>query len=785
MRSGGLLRWGLGAIAVAALSLASAGSASAAVTGGADELRTGWYPDEPSLTPSLLSGGSFQRVFKDTLTGQIYAQPLIANGTLLVVTEDNWAYGLDPVTGAQRWKASFGTPVNAADKGIECPDLKPHIGITGTPVIDAGTGVAYFVSNRYVSGATGPIAWYMHAIELDSGKELPSFPVQIKGEAQNLKGVKFEATQELQRPALLLMNGVVYAGFGSHCDKTPYEGWLAGVSTAGQLRALWASTANGGGIWQAGGGLVSDGPGQILFSTGNGFLGAASPPKGPGSSPPEGRLGESVVRVQEQPEGHLKATDFFSPADNKLLDEGDIDIGSSAPIGLPSPQFGTLAVPRLLVQEGKDGYVYLLNRDSLGGMGQGTGATDQVVQKLGPYGGVWGAAAVWPGDGGYLYIPSVAPPGSAEGSTNHLRFFKSGVDEKTGNPTLSLAATSPEAFAFGSGSPIVTSSATTSGTAVMWITLCPTTSCSSATLRAYSPVPIGKEALALLWEGQIGNASKFSRPSASDGHVYLGNRDGEIFAYSGPSLTPSVASLDLGQGPVGGQLSGQVTFTNTGTRLTVKAVRAPAPPFEATGLPAAGTVIEPGEVISVGVAMRSNAAGSFTGSLGLSTEAGDTNIALSGAATAPAPVVPVGAPRASTPTVTSAALVGAAAGQASFGASAEAPALLTRLQIRLPSSRRGRRHHAALIGYTLSAPAIVELTIYRRVTAAHCQPGARSCVRWVRTRFRLRVAGHAAANLLALSLAALAPGDYRLTATPIARSGARGLAHHVRFRALR
>ena len=99
-----LSRWGVAIIAVAMLALAGAGSARAEVTGAADNLRTGWYPDEPSLTPELLSSGSFKEVFQTPLQGQIYAQPLTANGTLLVATEDNWVYGLNPVTGAKLWE---------------------------------------------------------------------------------------------------------------------------------------------------------------------------------------------------------------------------------------------------------------------------------------------------------------------------------------------------------------------------------------------------------------------------------------------------------------------------------------------------------------------------------------------------------------------------------------------------------------------------------------------------------------------------------------------------------
>jgi hypothetical protein len=373
----------LGLTAATVAVLVFARPASAEVTGAADSLRTAWYRAEPFLTPPFVTRERFKQAFNDELTGQIYAQPLVANGTLLVVTEDDWAYGIDPVTGARRWERRVGTPVNALEAPVECTDVQPHVGITGTPVIDTERNVAYFVANEIVEGQ---VAWRMHAVDLANGNEAAGFPVTIQGNAQNLAGVRFEAGQELQRPALLLMNGVIYAGFGSHCDKPPFEGWIAGVSSSGQLTTLWASAVHGASIWQSGGGLISDRPGQIVFTSGNGGEGPGEfdPPPGPGGAPPEGRLGESVVRVQAQPGGGLRAIDFFSPFNRAMLDESDIDLGASAPVALPSEYFGTANVPDPLIQEGKYGTVYLLNRDSLGGTAQGPGGTDNAVQELGP-----------------------------------------------------------------------------------------------------------------------------------------------------------------------------------------------------------------------------------------------------------------------------------------------------------------------------------------------------------------------------------------------------------------
>ena len=84
---------------------------------------------------------SLTLLWADGLAGDM-AQPLVANGTLFVVTEDDMAYGLDPVTGAVRWGKKFGTPVSYTEitEGKEvCPDIKPHIGITSTPVIDTAS----------------------------------------------------------------------------------------------------------------------------------------------------------------------------------------------------------------------------------------------------------------------------------------------------------------------------------------------------------------------------------------------------------------------------------------------------------------------------------------------------------------------------------------------------------------------------------------------------------------------------------------------------------------------
>ena len=179
------------------------------------------------------------------------------------------------------------------------------------------------------------------------------------------------------------MDGVVYAAFGSHCDITPWQGWVFGVSTAGAVKARWVAnaTGNGAGIWQSGAGLTSDGPGTILLSTGNG--GAPTTPT-PGNTPAgePRRVGRAPARAGRR----LAEADRLLRAlrRRRRSTTWDADFASGGVTGLPDEYFGTPALPHLAVAVGKEGYVYLLNRDNLGGIGQGPAGSDKVVQRHRP-----------------------------------------------------------------------------------------------------------------------------------------------------------------------------------------------------------------------------------------------------------------------------------------------------------------------------------------------------------------------------------------------------------------
>ncbi|HEV7585714.1 MAG TPA: choice-of-anchor D domain-containing protein, partial [Solirubrobacteraceae bacterium] len=602
--------------------LASAGQVLAeGVTNSGDDLRDGWYPEQQSLTPQLVSGGTFGQLWATTVEGQVYAQPLLSNGTLLVATENNKAYGLDPANGSVRWSSTlgFGTPWKPADIG--CADLTPNIGVTSTPVIDQSTNTAYMTHKTYASGSSGPGRWYMDAIDMTNGAERAGWPVQLSGAAQNQPSMTFQPTTQMQRPGLLLLNGVIYAGFGSHCDISPWQGWIFGVSTAGTVKARWITVPsnNGAGIWQSGAGLTSDGPGTLMFSTGN--LGAPSS-AAPGHSPPSS-LGEAVVRLNVQSDGTLKAADFFAPYNAPELDTWDADFASGGVTALNDEFFGTPTIKHLGVAVGKEGYVYLLNREDLGGFRQGVGAADKVVDRIGPYGGVWSRPAVWPGDGGWVYIPT------AYSNNGFLRVYQYGLSG-TGQPTISLQASSSDAYGFSSSAAVVTSDKTTSGSALVWIIWAPNGGGAGAQLRAYDPIPVAGKPV-LRWSAPIGTSSKFATPGVGAGRIYVGTRDAKVLGFGSPVTPPLTGSAtNFPTTTIGKSSEKTLTLTATNTLTVTKLTSSSSQFTVGAPTPALPAQLTAGQTIRVPLTFAPTQTGPLGGTLSAETTQGATSFSMAG-----------------------------------------------------------------------------------------------------------------------------------------------------------
>jgi hypothetical protein len=605
---------------------ATAASAADLTTVSVDNTRAAWDKAQPDLAPATV-GASFAPMFTAQLDGQVYAQPVVFGSTVVAVTENDSIYGIDADTGAIKWQRNVGLPFPAS--AIPCGDLTPTIGFTSTPVVDAA-GWVYAVGKTYDGIDPHHSRFALYAFSVATGAIKTGWPadgVTIAGTASNDPAATLGPFNLNQRTGLLLLNGVVYAGFGSNCDVPPYRGWIAGISTStAALTTLWTDEANTvtndpeAGIWSAGGGIASDGPNQLLTSSGNGV----SPAVGPGTAPPS-TLGNSVFRLAVQANGSLKATDFFTPANVDDLNRNDLDLGSSSPSVLPD-SFGTPSHPHLMVQGGKEGKLYLFDRDKLGGRAQGAGGTDAVVGTISFPTGMWGHTATWGGDGGWVY-------GSMAG--DKLFALKRAVDG-AGNPQLVPTGTSTDTFGFGSGSPVVTSNGSTSGSALVWVVRSPDGAGTGSDLRAYDAVPVNGT-LQLRWKSPTFRAAKFSVPATSNGRVYVGTRDNTLLGFKS-SAPPALAGnpVNFANTKTAQTRVANAVFTASKS-VTVNSLTISGAPFtKGTAAPALPVTLAAGKTVTVPITFAPTVAGNFTGTLTAATSAGSFALTLSGTGTAAA-----------------------------------------------------------------------------------------------------------------------------------------------------
>ena len=590
-------------------------TANNTITQAADETRTGWFPNQPLLDPATVGSGNFKRLFKTELqpglSQQVLAQPLVLGSQVLVATEANNLYLVDALTGVVTSSRNLGPTFDAA--AIGCGDVVPTVGITGTPVVDTTSNTAYFYSKNSAAD------WTLHAVSTNDLSERPGFPVTISGSAQNDPTVVFNQTYELQRTGLLLMNGVVYAGFGSHCDVGPYRGWIIGVTTAGVIRTRYTTLANssatsGGGVWMSGAGLATDGPGQILFTTGNG---AGNPYTNPlaGNTPP-GDLQNAIGRVVLQADGSLKTTDFFAPYNAIAL--GNEELGSGGIVVLPA-QFGTPAIPHLAVTGGKAATLFLVNRDNLGGFAQGPGGSDAALAAIPLGGSSWSRPGVWPGDGGYVYV---TVNGGTTTTGYNLQAFKYGTDA-SGKPTLTMVGKAPDNVGFFAGSPIVTSNGLASGSALVWMTNL------TAELRIYDAVPVAG-VLNIRFRDSYGASAKFTTIGMGAGVGYFGTGDGYLVAYG--AGTPSVSGSPVAFGPISVGQGKTLTATITANQnVTINGLSSSSTAFT-LGAPSSPLPVNltAGQTLTVPVTFTPAAATGYTATLSVTTSSTPGALTMTG-----------------------------------------------------------------------------------------------------------------------------------------------------------
>jgi hypothetical protein len=337
-----------------------------------DNNRTGWDQHESVLTPANVSSKTFGLLQTVTLDDQVDAQPLMTPGVLItagnnqgthdvvyVATENNSVYAIDAHSGTVLLSPNFGTPVSWP---LGCNNNGPNVGINSTPVIDPNSNTLYVMI--YTQDPSGP-AYRLHALDL--GSLTDKVAPQVVAASHTLTDgstFTFNATYQRQRPALLLANGSVYAGFGSFCDfgANLSRGWLLGW-TAGSLTPFPSNQVNDqqatspdtfflSSIWMSGYGPATDDAGNILFVTGN-----SDPDTYDGIT----NLQESVVKMSPT---LTTVMDVFTPSNQVNLDQWDADFGSGGVLILPD-QPGT--TPHLAVAAGKMGTMFMMNEDKLGG----------------------------------------------------------------------------------------------------------------------------------------------------------------------------------------------------------------------------------------------------------------------------------------------------------------------------------------------------------------------------------------------------------------------------------
>jgi len=336
----------------------TAGPVGASVLGYHSHInRDGFFVD-PLITAASAPGFARDTTFDGTVSGNVYASPLYVEhgpdgrGAFYIVTENNDVLALDETTGKSAWPVpmvNLGTPASATGAG--CGNISP-LGITGTPAIDLGTGL--MVLDAVSADMHGSIATHtIYGLSIMDGSTTWSVDVST---LKDSTGLSFSPQPQNQRSAVLIVNGIAYVVYGGHAgDCGTYHGWVVGVPLSGTGARAWASQSQGAGIW-APGGAASDGQ-SIFVATGNDTVRETA-----GASWADT---EGILRLDPDPSFTGQTADYFAPHNFVDLDNGDVDISGSGPLVIDAPSMTPSA---LVMAQGKDGWLYLMNRMDLGGI---------------------------------------------------------------------------------------------------------------------------------------------------------------------------------------------------------------------------------------------------------------------------------------------------------------------------------------------------------------------------------------------------------------------------------
>jgi hypothetical protein len=360
----------------------------------------------PARTQANVNSSTFGLLRNLSVDGRVDAEPLylsqlsIAGGVhnvVFIMTEHDSAYAFDTDTGQQLWKVSLLGSGESPSDDRGCSQVSPEIGVTSTPVIDrsaGGHGILYAVA---MSKNGSGFFQRLHALDITTGAEVQGGPVAVQatypGNGDNSSGgvVSFDPKQYKERAALLLLNGVIYTSWASHCDFSPYTAWIIGYNqTTLAQTSILNLTPNGseGSVWQSGGGLAADTQGNIYALIANGTFDTALDGNG---FPNKQDYGNAFVKVSTSG-GALKVADYFNMSNTTNESGADQDLGSGGAMVLPDGNYGTSGTLNLAVGAGKDGNLYVVNRNNMGKWNANSNNVYQEIAGAVPN-GVWGVPA--------------------------------------------------------------------------------------------------------------------------------------------------------------------------------------------------------------------------------------------------------------------------------------------------------------------------------------------------------------------------------------------------------
>lgn len=484
-----------------------------------DNARTGQMLNETVLTTTNVNAASFGLLRTLSVDGKVDAQPLyvsnLGNRNLLIVaTEHGTVYAFDADSGSIVWQVSMLQPGETSSDNHGCGQVTPEIGITATPVIDrtAGPHGTVYVVAMSKNGA-GTYFQRLHALDLSNGNEEFGGPLEVAarvpGTGDNSSGgqVVFDPGQYKERPGLLLLNGVVYTAWSSHCDIRPYTGWMIGYDQNTLLQtSVLNVTPNGneGSFWNSGAGPAADAAGNIIALQANGTFDTTMNAQG---FPSQGNFGNSFLKIGTN-NRQLAVADYFAPFNVTAENSVDEDLGSGGALVLPDLRDSGGVTRHLAVGAGKDAHIYVVDRDNMGKFSpaNNSGIYQDVMGALG--GQVFSMPAYF---NGVIYYGAV---------DDNLKAFAI---------SNALLATSPSSqsstsFAFPGTTPSVSSNGT--GNGIVWAA----ENGNPAVLHAYDAANLSHELYnsnqAANGRDHFGAGNKFITPTIAHGKVYVGTTNG-------------------------------------------------------------------------------------------------------------------------------------------------------------------------------------------------------------------------------------------------------------------